>query len=165
LSDPFPSKTGLFCQTFSRRDAATLCGFVAPTCPNLLQTTGLFCALGPRQVWCCQSERGWSATPRLLIETGHTMRCPLRDPGSHRGSSNLIDLRHGFDRHPLGAEPNTVRTEPGSGGRLRLHDVCPSGTLACCQKTHGSHDHHPRGPWCSSAKMSYDAPGMGAISS
>src|SRR5262245_30016970 len=45
-----------------------------------------------------------------------------------------------------------------------FHDFCQSVTLAFCQKTHVSHDHHPRGPCCSSASISYDAPCMGAIS-
>src|SRR5438105_15159595 len=45
-----------------------------------------------------------------------------------------------------------------------FHDFCQSVTLAFCQKTHVSHDHHPRGQCCSSASISYDAPCMGAIS-
>src|SRR2546430_14916660 len=45
-----------------------------------------------------------------------------------------------------------------------FHDFCQSVTLAFCQKTHVSHDHHPRGQCCSSARISYDAPCMGAIS-
>src|SRR5215510_11953588 len=45
-----------------------------------------------------------------------------------------------------------------------FHDVCQSVTLAFCQKTHVSHDHHPRGQCCSSASIAYDAPCMEAIS-
>src|SRR5712691_3411926 len=45
-----------------------------------------------------------------------------------------------------------------------FHDFCQSVTLVFCQRTHVSHDHHPRGPCCSRARISYDAPGMGAIS-
>src|SRR5262249_45187150 len=92
------------------------------------------------------------------------MLFPFLDPCSNRVSINLIYLRNFFDLHPLGAEPNTVRTDPGSGGRIMFHDFCQSVTLAFCQKTHVSHDHHPGGQCCSSAKISYDAPCMGAIS-
>src|SRR5256712_11841580 len=45
-----------------------------------------------------------------------------------------------------------------------FHDFCQSVTLVFCQRTHVSHDHHPRGQCCSSARISYDAPCMGAIS-
>src|SRR5438132_14130703 len=45
-----------------------------------------------------------------------------------------------------------------------FHDFCQSVTLVFCQRTHVSHDHHPRGPCCSRARISYDAPCMGAIS-
>src|SRR5262249_39697954 len=45
-----------------------------------------------------------------------------------------------------------------------LHDFCQSVTVAFCQQTHVSHDHHPRGPCYSSASIAYDAPCMGAIS-
>src|SRR3989442_12847925 len=45
-----------------------------------------------------------------------------------------------------------------------FHDFCQSVTLVFCQRTHVSHDHHPRGPCCSRARLSYDEPYMGAIS-
>src|SRR5256886_4486356 len=45
-----------------------------------------------------------------------------------------------------------------------FHDFCQSVTLVFCQRTHVSHDHHPRGPCCSRARISYDEPCMGAIS-
>src|SRR2546425_13313664 len=45
-----------------------------------------------------------------------------------------------------------------------FHDFCQSVTLVFCQRTHVSHDHHPRGPCCSRARISYDEPYMGAIS-
>src|SRR5437667_1129236 len=45
-----------------------------------------------------------------------------------------------------------------------FHDFCQSVTLVFCQRTHVSHDHHPRGPCCSRARISYDEPRMGAIS-
>src|SRR5438132_1662672 len=44
-----------------------------------------------------------------------------------------------------------------------FHDFCQSVTLVFCQRTHVSHDHHPRGPCCSRARISYDEPCMGAI--
>src|SRR5215469_1788671 len=94
------------------------------------------------------------STPRLIIETGNTMLFPFLDPGSNRVSINLIYLRNFFDLPPLGAEQNTVRTDSGPGGRIMFHDFCQSVTLAFCQKTHVSHDHHPRGQCCSSAKIS-----------
>src|SRR2546426_8174309 len=45
-----------------------------------------------------------------------------------------------------------------------FHDFCQSVTLVFCQRTHVSHDHHPRGPCCSRARISYDEPYRGAIS-
>jgi len=42
-----------------------------------------------------------------------------------------------------------------------FHDCCQSVTLVFCQRTHVSHDHHPRGPCCSRASISYDEPYMG----
>src|SRR5207245_9347995 len=45
-----------------------------------------------------------------------------------------------------------------------FHDCCQSVTLVFCQRTHVSHDHHPTGPCCSRARISYDEPCMGAIS-
>src|SRR2546425_10997781 len=45
-----------------------------------------------------------------------------------------------------------------------FHDFCQSVTLVFCQRMHVSHDHHPRGPCCSRARISYDEPYMGAIS-
>src|SRR5712664_2652535 len=45
-----------------------------------------------------------------------------------------------------------------------FHDFCQSVTLAFGQRTHVSHDHHPRGPCCSRARISYDEPCMGVIS-
>src|SRR2546429_406476 len=44
-----------------------------------------------------------------------------------------------------------------------FHDFCQSVTLVFCQRTHVSHDHHPRGSCCSRARISYDEPCMGAI--
>src|SRR5216684_3702160 len=45
-----------------------------------------------------------------------------------------------------------------------FHDFCQRVTLAFGQRTHVSHDHHPRGPCCSRARISYDEPCMGVIS-
>src|SRR6266568_1531855 len=45
-----------------------------------------------------------------------------------------------------------------------FHDCCQRVTLAFGQRTHVSHDHHPRGPCCSRASISYDEPCMGVIS-
>src|SRR5205807_3260528 len=131
---------------------------------NLFQTTWLFFDILPRKVLFCRSELAWSATPRLIIETCNTMLFPFLDPCSNRVSINLIYLRDFFDPHPLCAEQNPVRPDPGSGYRIMFHDFCQSVTLVFCQRTHVSHDHHPRGPCGSRARISYDAPCMGAIS-
>src|SRR5947209_12815311 len=101
---------------------------------------------------------------KLLIETRNTTLFPFLDPCSNRVSINLIYLRDFFDPHPLCAEQNPVRPDPGSGYRIMFHDFCQSVTLVFCQRTHVSHDHHPRGPCCSRARISYDEPCMGAIS-
>ena len=85
-------------------------------------------------------------------------------PCSHCVSINLIYLRDFFDLHPLCAEQNTVRTDPGSGGRIMFHDFGQSVPLAFGQRTHISHAHHSRGQCCCSARSSYDVPYMGAIS-
>src|SRR5205809_2460443 len=53
--------------------------------------------------------------------------------------------------------------DPEPGSRIMFHDFCQSVTLVFCQRTHVSHDHHPRGPCCSRARISYDEPCMGAI--
>src|SRR5207247_3747446 len=115
------------------------------------------------KVFCSRSELWWSATPVLIIETHNTTLFPFLDPCSNRVSINLIYLRDFFDPHPLCAEQNPVRPDPGSGYRIMFHDFCQSVTLVFCQRTHVSHDHHPRGPCCSRARISYDEPCMGAI--
>src|SRR5437899_2757201 len=130
----------------------------------MFQTTWIFFDILPRKVFFFRSELGWSATPGLIIETRNTTLFPFLDPCSNRVSINLIYLRDFFDPHPLCAEQNPVRPDPGSGYRIMFHDFCQSVTLVFCQRTHVSHDHHPRGPCCSRARISYDAPCMGAIS-
>src|SRR2546421_10232762 len=130
----------------------------------MFQTTWIFFDILPRKVFFFRSELGWSATPGLIIETRNTTLFPFLDPCSNRVSINLIYLRDFFDPHPLCAEQNPVRPDPGSGYRIMFHDFCQSVTLVFCQRTHVSHDHHPRGPCCSRARISYDEPCMGAIS-
>src|SRR5262249_50285328 len=85
-------------------------------------------------------------------------------PCSHCVSINLIYLRDFFDLHPLCAEQDPVRTDPGSGCRIMVHDFCQRVTLAFGQRTHIPHDHHSRGQCYRSASISYDVPCMGAIS-
>lgn len=163
FSATFPAPSRLVCQTVQRSDPEALGGFVAQTCHHLVPTTGLFLARWPRQVLFCRRERGWSAPPGLRIETRHPTLCPVLAPWRPRVSITLRELRDCFDPQPLCAAQHPVRPHPGSGERLLLHDFCQSVTLAFGQKTHVSHDHHPRGPCCSSARISYDAPCMGAI--
>src|SRR5207302_7148869 len=129
----------------------------------MFQTTWIFFDILPRKVFFFRSELGWSATPGLIIETRNTTLFPFLDPCSNRVSINLIYLRDFFDPHPLCAEQNPVRPDPGSGYRIMFHDFCQSVTLVFCQRTHVSHDHHSRGSCCSRARISYDEPCMGAI--
>src|SRR5215510_532999 len=130
----------------------------------MFQTTWLFFDILLRKVFFFQRELGGSATPGFIIETRNTMMFPFLDPCSHCVSINLIYLRDFFDLHPLCAEQNPVRTDPGSGGRIMVHDFCQRMTLAFGQRTHIPHDHHSRGQCYRSANISYDVPCMGAIS-
>src|SRR5712671_6991709 len=129
----------------------------------MFQTTWIFFDILPRKVFFFQGELGWPATPGLIIETRNASLFPFLDPCRHGVSINLIYLRDFFDLHLLCAEQNTVRTDPGSGGRIIFHDFCQSVPLAFGQRTHISHDHHSRGQCCSSASIAYDVPCRGAI--
>src|SRR5260370_22992077 len=90
LSHPFPSKTGLFGQTFERRETEALLGFVGEALHHPFERTGLFfpTLLGECPfVW---GECAWSAPARLIMQTLGAMMFPFLDPGRHATTMHLI---------------------------------------------------------------------------
>ena len=94
------------------------------TFDNLFQATRFFFDILSRKVFFCWSEFWWSTSTRFIIETFNTPLFPLLDPCSNCVSIDLRDLGHFFDLHPLFAAQKTMRTDPGSGGRIMFHDFC-----------------------------------------
>ena len=81
LSHPFPSKTGLFGSPFQRRQPEAFLCVVGEALHHALERTRLFFdrVLGDDRF--VRGKLGWSAAPRVIMQTLGAMVFPLLEPG------------------------------------------------------------------------------------
>src|SRR6266516_128472 len=110
----FPSKTCLFCQTFSGRNAETFRGFLCEALDHMFEGTWFFFNILFSELFFSSIQCSWSSATRLIMQTLVTMFSPFLDPCRNRISVHMIYLGNGFDRYALAAQQKTMGTHTSS---------------------------------------------------
>jgi hypothetical protein len=142
LSDAFPSKTGLFGQTFQRCNTHALRGFGGEALYHPFASAWLFFALLLGAGLFLWGEFARSAAPRFIVEALGTMVFPLRDPARHGVAIDLIGLGNVLAGRALVTQQHTMGAGPSSAGGICLHRLFKELTLIVGQRLNVSHHDH-----------------------
>jgi hypothetical protein len=104
LSHPFPSKTSLFGSPLQRRNTEAFLGGVGSALHPAFERTRLFFALVLGDDLFGRGKCGWSAAPRLIMQTLGAMVFPFLAPGCHGVSIDLRGLGDCLDRGALATQ-------------------------------------------------------------